>query len=238
MFLSRNFDILLDIFIFPSTTFSFLCTWSNILDTFRFFFCHTLCRIYNSFYNPFHCFNWQVMLEPCFLSFSQVQQISVVCKFSIHKGFIFGFLQTKKKLILSAAKLKQQAKWEGKADSSHICVSVTEVWYVIFVTGFVWNSITDHRFSSCGLQKLREEQKMVREGHSANMEQMKLWRDLEQLMECKKQCFIKAQNQVSIGQIIQEDGEDRLVLWGPLHCYLLHPVQFNILYSLMSYVIQ
>ncbi|KAM4745652.1 intraflagellar transport protein 81 homolog [Anableps anableps] len=61
-------------------------------------------------------------------------------------------------------------------------------------------------------KKLREEQKVVRENHSANMEQMKMWRDLEQLMECKRQCFIKAQNQVSIGQIIQEGGEDRLVL--------------------------
>ncbi|XP_008415472.1 intraflagellar transport protein 81 homolog isoform X2 [Poecilia reticulata] len=61
-------------------------------------------------------------------------------------------------------------------------------------------------------KKLREEQKVVRENHSANMEQMKMWRDLEQLMECKRQCFIKAQNQVSIGQVIQEGGEDRLVL--------------------------
>ncbi|KAM9744246.1 intraflagellar transport protein 81 homolog [Menidia menidia] len=61
-------------------------------------------------------------------------------------------------------------------------------------------------------KKLREEQKMVRESHADNMEQMKMWRDLEKLMECKKQCFIKAQNQVSIGQIIQEGGEDRLVL--------------------------
>ncbi|XP_041856508.1 intraflagellar transport protein 81 homolog [Melanotaenia boesemani] len=61
-------------------------------------------------------------------------------------------------------------------------------------------------------KKLREEQKMVRENHSANMEQMKMWRDLEELMECKKKCFIKAQNKVSIGQIIQEGGEDRLVL--------------------------
>lgn len=52
----------------------------------------------------------------------------------------------------------------------------------------------------------------MRENHSANMEQMKMWRDLEQLMECKRQCFIKAQNQVSIGQVIQEGGEDRLVL--------------------------
>ncbi|XP_043968694.1 intraflagellar transport protein 81 homolog [Gambusia affinis] len=61
-------------------------------------------------------------------------------------------------------------------------------------------------------KKLREEQKVVRENHGANMEQMKMWRDLEQLMECKRQCFIKAQNQVSIGRVIQEGGEDRLVL--------------------------
>ncbi|XP_036954242.1 intraflagellar transport protein 81 homolog [Acanthopagrus latus] len=61
-------------------------------------------------------------------------------------------------------------------------------------------------------KKLREKQKIVRESHGANMEQMKMWRDLEQLMECKRQCFIRAQNQASIGQVIQEGGEDRLVL--------------------------
>ncbi|KAM7017665.1 intraflagellar transport protein 81 homolog [Tautogolabrus adspersus] len=61
-------------------------------------------------------------------------------------------------------------------------------------------------------KKLREKQKMVRESHAANMEQMTLWRDLEQLMECKRQCFIRAQSQASIGQVIQEGGEDRLVL--------------------------
>ncbi|XP_029296543.1 intraflagellar transport protein 81 homolog isoform X1 [Cottoperca gobio] len=61
-------------------------------------------------------------------------------------------------------------------------------------------------------KKLREKQKMVRESHGANMEQMKMWRDLETLMECKRQCFIRAQSQASIGQVIQEGGEDRLVL--------------------------
>uniref|UniRef100_A0A1A8R7I7 Intraflagellar transport protein 81 homolog n=2 Tax=Nothobranchius TaxID=28779 RepID=A0A1A8R7I7_9TELE len=61
-------------------------------------------------------------------------------------------------------------------------------------------------------KKLREEQKMVKENHAANMEQVEMWRDLQQLMECKRRCFIKAQNQVSIGQVIQEGGEDRLVL--------------------------
>ncbi|XP_061672641.1 intraflagellar transport protein 81 homolog [Syngnathoides biaculeatus] len=61
-------------------------------------------------------------------------------------------------------------------------------------------------------KKLREKQKMVRESHSTNMDQMKMWQDLEQLMECKRQCFIKVQNEASVGQVIQEGGEDRLVL--------------------------
>ncbi|XP_038126091.1 intraflagellar transport protein 81 homolog isoform X2 [Cyprinodon tularosa] len=61
-------------------------------------------------------------------------------------------------------------------------------------------------------KKLREEQKIVRESHSTNMEQMKMWSDLEQLMECKRQCFFKAQNQVSVDKIIQEEGKERLVL--------------------------
>lgn len=44
------------------------------------------------------------------------------------------------------------------------------------------------------------------------MKQAKMWRDLEQLMECKKQCFLKQQSPASVGQVIQEGGEDRLVL--------------------------
>ncbi|XP_039628079.1 intraflagellar transport protein 81 homolog [Polypterus senegalus] len=60
-------------------------------------------------------------------------------------------------------------------------------------------------------KKLREKQKEVRESHGPNMKQVKMWRDLEQLMECKKQCFMK-QNQASIGLVIQGGGEDRLVL--------------------------
>lgn len=44
------------------------------------------------------------------------------------------------------------------------------------------------------------------------MKQAKMWRDFEQLMECKKQCFLKQQSQTSIGQVIQEGGEDRLIL--------------------------
>ncbi|XP_057382602.1 intraflagellar transport protein 81 homolog isoform X3 [Balaenoptera acutorostrata] len=61
-------------------------------------------------------------------------------------------------------------------------------------------------------KKLREKQKAVRESHGPNMKQVKMWRDFEQLMECKKQCFLKQQSQTSIGQVIQEGGEDRLVL--------------------------
>ncbi|XP_034872861.1 intraflagellar transport protein 81 homolog isoform X3 [Mirounga leonina] len=61
-------------------------------------------------------------------------------------------------------------------------------------------------------KKLREKQKAVRESHGPNMKQAKMWRDFEQLMECKKQCFLKQQSQTPMGQVIQEGGEDRLVL--------------------------
>ncbi|XP_059177446.1 intraflagellar transport protein 81 homolog [Physella acuta] len=36
---------------------------------------------------------------------------------------------------------------------------------------------------------LRERQKTVRENHEPNMKQMKMWKDLERLLECKKQCL-------------------------------------------------
>lgn len=45
------------------------------------------------------------------------------------------------------------------------------------------------------------------------MKQIKMWQDFEQLMECKRECFLKQQNQTAIGQVIQEGGKDRLVLW-------------------------
>ena len=61
-------------------------------------------------------------------------------------------------------------------------------------------------------QKLREKQKAVRESHGANMKQVKMWRDLEQLLDCKKQCFQRAQIQASTGQVVEEGAEDWLVL--------------------------
>lgn len=61
-------------------------------------------------------------------------------------------------------------------------------------------------------KKLREKQKVVRESHGPNMKQIKMWQDFEQLMECKRECFLKQQNQAAIGQVIQEAGKDRLVL--------------------------
>ncbi|XP_017931954.1 intraflagellar transport protein 81 homolog [Manacus vitellinus] len=53
-------------------------------------------------------------------------------------------------------------------------------------------------------KKLREKQKVVRESHGPNMKQRKMWQDFEQLMECKRECFQKQQNQAAIGQVIQE----------------------------------
>ncbi|KFP63035.1 Intraflagellar transport protein 81 [Cariama cristata] len=61
-------------------------------------------------------------------------------------------------------------------------------------------------------KKLREKQKVVRESHGPNMKQIKMWQDFEQLMECKRECFLKQQKQTAIGQVIQEGGKDRLVL--------------------------
>ncbi|KAG9487743.1 hypothetical protein GDO78_007499 [Eleutherodactylus coqui] len=61
-------------------------------------------------------------------------------------------------------------------------------------------------------KKLREKQKSIRESHGPNMKQVKMWKDFEQLMECKKMCFLKQQNQSSTERIIQEGGEDRLIL--------------------------
>ncbi|KAH0625423.1 hypothetical protein JD844_014920 [Phrynosoma platyrhinos] len=61
-------------------------------------------------------------------------------------------------------------------------------------------------------KNLREKQKGVRESHGPNLKQVKMWRDFQLLLECKKECFLKQQNPISIGQVIQEGGEDRLVL--------------------------
>ncbi|XP_026865769.2 intraflagellar transport protein 81 homolog [Electrophorus electricus] len=61
-------------------------------------------------------------------------------------------------------------------------------------------------------KKLREQQKQVRESHAPNMKQVRMWKDLEQLLQCKKQCYLRAQSQASVGQVIQDSGEDRLVL--------------------------
>uniref|UniRef100_A0A4W4GYD1 Intraflagellar transport protein 81 homolog n=1 Tax=Electrophorus electricus TaxID=8005 RepID=A0A4W4GYD1_ELEEL len=65
---------------------------------------------------------------------------------------------------------------------------------------------------ACLHVKLREQQKQVRESHAPNMKQVRMWKDLEQLLQCKKQCYLRAQSQASVGQVIQDSGEDRLVL--------------------------
>uniref|UniRef100_A0A8C1M5S8 Intraflagellar transport protein 81 homolog n=1 Tax=Cyprinus carpio TaxID=7962 RepID=A0A8C1M5S8_CYPCA len=63
-----------------------------------------------------------------------------------------------------------------------------------------------------GLQVLRQQVKQVRENQEPNMRQMKMWKDLETLLECKKQCYLKAQSQAPIGHVIQDVGKDMLVL--------------------------
>lgn len=65
---------------------------------------------------------------------------------------------------------------------------------------------------SLGSQVLRQQVKQVRENQESNMKQMKMWKDLEKLLECKKQCYLKAQSQAPIGHVIQDVGKDMLVL--------------------------
>ena len=36
---------------------------------------------------------------------------------------------------------------------------------------------------------LREQQKTVRENHGPSLRQMKMWKDVERLLECKRHCF-------------------------------------------------
>lgn len=67
-------------------------------------------------------------------------------------------------------------------------------------------------------QVLRQQVKQVRENQEPNMRQMKMWKDLETLLECKKQCYLKAQSQAPIGHVIQDVGKDMLVLWCHFPC--------------------
>ncbi|XP_065840482.1 intraflagellar transport protein 81 homolog [Oscarella lobularis] len=60
---------------------------------------------------------------------------------------------------------------------------------------------------------LREKQKAVRESHGPSMRQMKMWKDLEKLMQCKRECFAKQQEERRQEALAEQDIiEDRLVL--------------------------
>lgn len=76
-------------------------------------------------------------------------------------------------------------------------------------------------------RNLRERQKTVRENHEPNMKQMKMWRDLERLLQCKFNCLEQLTSigsSVTGGRPVQIGGggygeappthleEDRLVL--------------------------
>lgn len=61
-------------------------------------------------------------------------------------------------------------------------------------------------------KSLREKQKMVKESHGPSMKQMKMWTDFQTLMECKKHCHLHPAGIEDTSQMIQDGGEDRLVL--------------------------
>ena len=58
---------------------------------------------------------------------------------------------------------------------------------------------------------LREKQKYVRENHGPSMRQMKMWKDLQMLMDCKMRCAEQNPGGDAgyAGNVVQED---RLVL--------------------------
>ena len=66
-----------------------------------------------------------------------------------------------------------------------------------------------------------EQQKSVRESHGPSMQQMKMWKDVERLLECKRQC-LEWQGGVEVDRAWVDTGygeqppavleEDRLVM--------------------------
>ncbi|XP_065056271.1 intraflagellar transport protein 81 homolog [Rhopilema esculentum] len=60
---------------------------------------------------------------------------------------------------------------------------------------------------------LREKQKSVRDNHVPRMKQMKMWKDLAEIMRCKKECVLKDQNLgAQKPAVAGMEVEDRLVL--------------------------
>ncbi|XP_020603042.1 intraflagellar transport protein 81 homolog [Orbicella faveolata] len=65
-------------------------------------------------------------------------------------------------------------------------------------------------------KSLRDKQKTVRESQAPNMKQMKMWSDLAKLLECKRNCMVKQQQEAQNGDLTMtqqgQDGENVLVL--------------------------
>ena len=65
---------------------------------------------------------------------------------------------------------------------------------------------------------LREKQKYVRENQQSNMQQMKMWRDFERLMECKMRLaqsrsgLVGSAHTGSQQKLAANTGEERLIL--------------------------
>lgn len=60
-------------------------------------------------------------------------------------------------------------------------------------------------------KSLRDKQKAVRESQAPNMKQMKMWSDLAKLLECKRNCMLK-QQQESVSGAQQQGHEEENVL--------------------------
>ncbi len=63
------------------------------------------------------------------------------------------------------------------------------------------------------LQSLRDKQKAIKESHGPSMKQMKMWKDFQTLMECKRDCHLNI-GQADSSKMLRDEAnqEDRLIL--------------------------
>ncbi|XP_038049933.1 intraflagellar transport protein 81 homolog [Patiria miniata] len=63
-------------------------------------------------------------------------------------------------------------------------------------------------------KSLRDKQKSIKESHGPNMRQMKMWKDFQTLMECKRDCHLNRGQVMDTSKMIRDEvnQEDRLIL--------------------------
>lgn len=78
---------------------------------------------------------------------------------------------------------------------------------------------------------LRDKQKFLRDNQDTSVAQMRMWRDIERLMDCKRRLATSDEpsdqsntRQAAARSAAAADDDNRLVLWWPARCYRLLPI--------------